>query len=209
LNGNPVATHAIFNTGTSPQQLALGNNPLTYPSEQLYGGIDEVAIYNYALDQLTVTNHYLARYSDQPLTVTTPVVTPPTNYVSLSSTLTESAGGAGLTYQWYKGAGTGSPIAGATDSTLTIGPLQLRDAANYHCVVTDVASHSADSPIAFVGVVPIPTSASDINLTNGLVLHLPFDTDYQDISGRTNNGTAVGSPALASGTIGSGAVHYG
>lgn len=212
LNGNPVGTHTVsgFALSAPAGQLALGNNPLTYPTEQLYGGIDEVAIYNYGLDQTTVTNHYLARYSDSPApTVTTPVVTPPTNYVSLSSTLTESAGGAGLTYQWYKGAGTGGPIAGATDSTLTIGPLQLSDAANYHCKVTDIASHTADSPLAFLAVIPIPASASDLNLTNGLVLHLPFDTDYKDVSGRANNGTPVGSPALASGEVGGGAVHYG
>jgi autotransporter-associated beta strand protein len=210
LNGNPVATHAVFNTGASPQQLTLGNNPLTYPSEQLYGGIDEVAIYNYALDQLTVTNHYLARYTDLAApTVTTPVVTPPTNYVSLSSTLTEAAGGSGLTYQWYKGAGTGSPIVGGTDSTLTVGPLQLSDAANYHCVVTDVGNHTADSPLAFLAVLPIPTTADNLNLTNGLVLHLPFDSDYKDISGRANDGTPVGSPTVASGEIGSSALHYG
>jgi autotransporter-associated beta strand protein len=212
LNGNPLGTHTVsgFGLPASSGQLGLGNNPAAFPTEQLYGGIDEVAIYNYALDQTTVTNHYLARYSDQPApTVTTPVVTPPTNYVSLSSTLTESAGGAGLIYQWYKGSGTGSPIAGGTDSTLTIGPLQLSDAANYHCVVTDFANHTADSPLAFLAVVPIPASASDLNLTNGLVLHLPFDTDYKDVSGRANNGTTVGSPALASGEVGSGAVHYG
>jgi hypothetical protein len=210
LNGKAVATGAIMNTGSSPQQLALGNNPLTYPTEQLYGGIDEVAIYNFPLDQLTVTNHYLARYSDQPAPTTAkPVVTPPTNYISLSTTLTESAGGAGLTYQWYKGAGTGGLIAGATASTLTIGPLSLSDAANYHCVVTDFASHTADSPLAFLAVIPIPTSASDLNLTNGLVLHLPFDSDYKDVSGHANNGTAVGSPALGTGEIGSGAIHYG
>jgi len=214
LNGNPIGTTNAslgFALPASLQQLALGNNPLTYPSEQLYGGIDEVAIYNYALDQTTVTNHYLARYSDLTApTVSTPVVTPPTNYVSLSTTLTEAAGGAGLTYQWYKGAGTGSPIASATDSTLTIGPLQLSDAANYHCVVIDVGSHTADSPLAFLAVLPIPTSASDLNLTNGLVLHLPFDSDYKDISGRSNDGAGVGSPTLAgSGEIGTHALHYG
>jgi autotransporter-associated beta strand protein len=213
LNGNPIGTTNTglgFTLNASPGQITFGNNQLTYPTEQLYGGVDEVAIYNYWLDPLTITNHYLARYSDQPApTVSTPVVTPPTNYVSLSTTLTESAGGAGLTYQWYKGAGTGSPVAGGTDSTLTIGPLHLSDAANYHCVVTDFANHSADSPLAFLAVIPIPTSASDLNLTNGLVLHLPFDTDYKDISGEANNGTAVGSPSAVSGEIGSSALHYG
>jgi autotransporter-associated beta strand protein len=213
VNGNPVGTHTISGLAfpASPGQFTVGNNPLAYPSEQFYGAIDEVAIYNYALDQTTVTNHYLARYTDLTApTVTTPVVTPPTNYVSLSSTLTEAAGGAGLTYQWYKGAGNASPVASGTDSTLTLGPLQLSDAASYHCVVTDAGSHTADSPLAYLAVLPIPTNASDLNLTNGLVLHLPFDGDYKDISGRSNDGAAVGSPAFAvSGEIGGGALHYG
>src|SRR6185369_1641494 len=100
------------------------------------------------LDQTTITNHYLARYTDLTApTVTTPVVTPPTNYVSLSATLTEAAGGAGLTYQWYRGPGFGSPIGGATSSILALGPLQLSDATSYHCFVTDAGSHTADSPL--------------------------------------------------------------
>ncbi len=214
LNGNPIGstnTSLGFHLDASPGQINFGNNQLTYPTEQLYGGVDEVAIYNYALDQNTITNHYLARYTDLAApTVSAPVVTPPTNYVSLSSTLTEAAGGAGLTYQWYKGAGTGSPIAGATDSTLTVGPLQLSDAGNYHVIVTDAGNHTADSPLAYLAVLPIPTSASDLNVTNGLVLHLPFDSDYKDISGRANDGTPVGAPALAAGgVVGASALHYG
>ena len=212
LNGNPVGSRAVAGLGIQPPagQLTVGNNPLAYPSEQLYGGIDEVAIYSYALDQNTITNHYLARYTDAALTVSAPVVTPSTNYVTLSATLTGVASGAGLTYQWYHGAGTGSPVATGTDATLILYPLQLSDAGNYHVVVTDAGNHTADSPLAYLAVVPIPTSASELNLTNGLVLHLPFDSDYKDISGRNNNGSAVGSPTLgASGAIGSGALHYG
>ena len=212
LNGNPVGTHAVAGLGIQPPvgPMCVGNNPLSYPTEQLYGGIDEVAIYNYALDQTTVTNHYLARYTDAPLSVSAPVVTPPTNYVSLSSTLTAVAAGSGLSYQWYHGAGFGSPVASGTDATLTLSPLQLSDAGNYHVVVTDVGNHTADSPLTYLAVLAIPTSASQINLTNGLVLHLPFDSDYKDISGRNNDGTAVGSPAIAaSGVVGSGFLQYG
>jgi autotransporter-associated beta strand protein len=214
INGNPVGStnnSSGFNIPASPGQFTVGNNPLAYPGEQFYGAIDEVAIYNQVLDQTTITNHYLARYTDLTApTVTTPVVTPPTNYVSLSATLTEAAGGAGLTYQWYRGPGFGSPIGGATFSTLALGPLQLSDATSYHCFVTDAGSHTADSPLASLAVLPIPSSASELNLTNALVLHLPFDTDYKDISGRVNNGAAVGSPTLAgSAEIGSGALHYG
>ena len=210
LNGNPVGSRGVSGAAILPPvgPMCVGNNPLTYPTEQLYGGIDEVAIYNYALDQTTVTNHYLARYTDAPLSVSAPVITPSTNYVSLSSTLTAVAAGTGLSYQWYHGAGTGTPVG--TGASLTLSPLQLSDVGSYHVVVTDAGNHNADSPLAFLAVVAIPTSASQLNLTNGLVLHLPFDSDYKDISGRSNHGTAVGSPTLgASGAVGSGALHYG
>jgi autotransporter-associated beta strand protein len=210
LNGNPVGTHAVAGLAIQPPvgPMCVGNNPLTYPTEQLYGAIDEVAIYDYALDQTTVTNHYLARYTDAPLSVSAPVVTPPTNYVSLSSTLTAVAAGTGLSYVWYHGAGFGSQVG--TDATLTLSSLQLSDAGYYHVFVTDAGFHTADSPLVYLAVLPIPTSASDLNLTNGLVLHLPFDSDYKDVSGRSNDGTAVGSPTIAAtGVIGSGFLQYG
>jgi autotransporter-associated beta strand protein len=211
LNGAQVGSVPIPVSIPAPaNQLALGNNPLTFPGEQLYGGIDEVSIYNYDLSSSQVLNHYLARYSDLAApTVTTPVVTPPTNYVSLSAAITESAGGQGITYQWYKGSGTGSPISGATSSTLALSNLQLSDSGSYHCVVTDVASHTADSGLATLTVAAIPTDASQLNLTNGLVLHLPFDSDYKDISGRQNDGAGVGAPTFTgSGVVGTNALHY-
>jgi Concanavalin A-like lectin/glucanases superfamily len=43
----------------------------------------------------------------------------------------------------------------------------------------------------------------NVPVTNGLVVHLKFDGDYTDSSGHGNNGTPVGSPAIAAGKIGS------
>jgi hypothetical protein len=68
---------------------------------------------------------------------------------------------------------------------------------------------SSNSPVVGLTVLPIPTNATDLNLTNALVLHLPFDSDYKDISGRGNNGTNVGSTSFVSpGAIGTNALHY-
>jgi hypothetical protein len=212
VNGASVGSIPIpVNIPAPANQLTLGNNPLLYPTEQLQGAIDEVAVYNSALDSGTIANHYQARYSDLSApTVTTPVATPATNYVSLTTSLFESAGGAGLAYQWYKGSGTGSPVPGGTSATLTLSNLQLSDAGTYHCMVTDAGSHTADSPLVTVTVLPIPTSASQLNLTNKLVLHLPFESDYKDISGRQNNGAPAGAPTLAgSGVVGTNALHFG
>jgi hypothetical protein len=57
----------------------------------------------------------------------------------------------------------------------------------------------------------IAVAASDplfANLTNGLVLHLAFDGDYQDSSSRGNHGTPMGTPVIEAGKIGSGALRY-
>ena len=43
-----------------------------------------------------------------------------------------------------------------------------------------------------------PDQRRQLNLTNNLVLHLPFDGDYNDISGLAHNGTTVGAPTLVS-----------
>jgi hypothetical protein len=51
-----------------------------------------------------------------------------------------------------------------------------------------------------------PVSAA--NVTNGLVLHLRFDGDTTDSSGRGNNGTQVGSPTFVTGIIGPQALNY-
>src|SRR5256885_1308228 len=107
-------------------------------------------------------NHFLVRYSDLiASTVSTLVVTPPTNYVSLSTTLTEAADDSRLTYQWYKNAKTNNPIAGATDSTLIVGPLQLSNTANYHYVVTNLTNHTTNNPLTFLTNIPIPTNTSN------------------------------------------------
>jgi autotransporter-associated beta strand protein len=201
------------NTGVSVP-LQLGANPGTYPAaEQVNGRIDEVAIYNYALNSTQVTNHYSAAF--ETLTVSTPVALPPTNYANLSASIQAVATGQGLTYQWYKGTppgGTalsdGGSILGSSSDTLTISPLSLADGTNYWVQVSNPSSTS-NSPAASLVVLPIPSSPSQLNLTNGLVVHLPFDTDYLDISGRANNSTNVNSSYLTNAAaIGTHSLHY-
>jgi len=53
-------------------------------------------------------------------------------------------------------------------------------------------------------VMPAPTFA---NQTNALVLHLTFDVDFKDSSGRTNDATPVNTPSLIPGKVGAHAVH--
>jgi hypothetical protein len=193
--------------------LQLGSNPTAYTisggdggAEQVYGRLDEAAFYFHSLTQTQITNHYIARYATlAPPIVFAPIVNPATNYQSLSSTLQANAAGAELTYQWFKAPST--LIPNATDATLTLSPLQLSDSGSYYVQVINQAGTS-NSPSSLLTVLQIPTNATQLNLTNGLVLHLPFDSDYADISGHSNDGTNVGASLITGGAIGAKALHY-
>ncbi|MDB6109393.1 MAG: Immunoglobulin V-set domain protein, partial [Pedosphaera sp.] len=209
VNGHEVGTGVNIigggNTGVNVP-LQLGSNPGTYPAaEQVNGRIDEAAIYGYlSADQ--VLAHYNARYGTlAPPVVSVPVATPATNYESLTATIQAVAAGQALSYQWFKGT---TALPGQTSDTLTISPLQLTDGGAYNVQVSNPVGTNT-SPNVTLTVLPIPTNATALNLTNGLVLHLPFDGDYGDISGRSNHGTNIGATTFVSpGAIGANGLHY-
>jgi hypothetical protein len=132
-----------------------------------------------------------------------------TNYVSLAETFAVNAySTAPLSYQWKK---NGVTIPGATQRALTFRPLALGDAGTYMLTISN-ANGTLDSSPATLTVLSPPMSAPDIS---GLVLHLPFDNNLTDATGRGNNGTAihmtgssnVSSATFVSGMLGS-ALHY-
>jgi hypothetical protein len=69
------------------------------------------------------------------------------------------------------------------------------------------ATNSAGSVSQNASLTVIPP-VSYANVTNNLVLHLKFDGDTTDTSGRGNNATPVNSPTFVSGKVGSGAFHF-
>jgi hypothetical protein len=102
-----------------------------------------------------------------------------------------------LSYQWLKG---GSPV-GLNSPTLSIPSAQQSDAGSYQVSITNTDG-SVLSTVARLVVSPS-------SITNSLVVHLKFDGDYTDSSGRTNNATAVAAgsapdagPIFATGKIG-------
>jgi hypothetical protein len=98
-------------------------------------------------------------------------------------------GGLPLTYQWrLNGAAVGS------GTSYNIASAHAADAGNYTLVVTN-SFGAVTSVVAHLTVVTVP-------VTNSLVVHLPFDTDYADTSGHGNNATAVNSPVLVAGKLG-------
>jgi hypothetical protein len=99
-------------------------------------------------------------------------------------------GRAPISYQWTK---NGSPVAGQTTFRYIIGNAQLANVGQYACVFSN-SDGSITSRVAQLTIVT--------NITQDLVVHLKFDTDYNDSSGRNNHGTSIGTTALAPGKIG-------
>jgi hypothetical protein len=141
------------------------------------------------------------------------IVTQPaslTNYVSLAATLSVNASGTPpLSYQWSK---NGTNIPGATQAGLFVKPIAQSDAGSYSVRVTNINGF-LDSSSAVLTVLSPPINPPSIA---GLVVHLPFDNNLTDATGRGNNGTAiqmtatssnVSSATFVSGMLGS-ALHY-
>ncbi len=123
------------------------------------GGMEQVAVYNYALSASQILNHYdLGVYGPVvPATISTEPAAGFTNYVGYTpAALSVAAGGtAPLSYQWYK---NNEPIAGATASSLALTRLQLSDSGTYYVTVSNTLG-SVTSSNAVGEVLPLPTNA--------------------------------------------------
>lgn len=133
--------------------------------------------------------------------ISTPlVVTQPVQQIVVSPGWPASAFGTArgrspISYLWLKdGVSTG-----ITTSNLVITGATAGSAGAYQLVF----SNTDGSTTSTVAQVVVPTT-----ITQDLVAHLKFDGDYADASGRGNNATAVGTPAIVVGKIGSGAMQF-
>jgi phosphodiesterase/alkaline phosphatase D-like protein len=108
-----------------------------------------------------------------------------------------ASGVAPLTFQWLK---EGIAIPGANQPTFAINRTVAADAGAYQVRVNaGNGQFSLSNPVRL-----------DIisDLRQGLVTHLTFDSDFTDLSGRGNHGTAVGTPSLVDGLVGGKALRY-
>jgi hypothetical protein len=162
------------------------------------GIVDEVAIYNYPLSAATIQAHYAAAYG---------ATTPPfinvqpsgvTNYAGLSLSLSVAAAGTQpLTYTWKRDnvalsagpTGNGSTISfSAGGDTITISDLSVLDSGTFFVAITNSVNPGVTSISVPVQVLLPPNSPPPIP---GLVLHLPFDGDLTDATGRNPAGHAI------------------
>jgi hypothetical protein len=215
-------TQAIFYMGSYSNGFVSVTNPVTHPPADFtagpiaigtdinYGGTDnryfngsigQAAIFTNALTGSQIYALFNAGVygaATPPFVITQPAAPPAEPGASV--TISVLAGGSiPLSYQWQKG---GTPIAGATASSFTLSNVYYTDAASYAVVISNSVNAITSAP-AVLTVMPPPTFA---NLTNGLVLHLTFDGNYLDSSGRTNDAAAIGAPAFISGRLGE-AIH--
>jgi hypothetical protein len=129
---------AVFSFGTSAAIGARGDNLTTV----FLGEIDELSIYNRALQPSEILGIYNATYLGKcPLSVS--FVTQPTNgTVLVGSNFTFSAafsGSSPVSLQWFF---DGQAIAGATNSSLGLSNLTFFEAGDYSLIVT-----SPDGPV--------------------------------------------------------------
>jgi hypothetical protein len=153
------------------------------------GTIDEVAVYNTALDAPTILAHYNEAYGNSLAPVITIQPQSATNYTGLPITLFVGAyGSAPVTYQWYKGTppDVSTPV-GVNSPDFTISSPASTDAGKYYANISNLVLPGGTNTAAVsVAVLPTPTSPPNIP---GLVLHLPFNGNLNDVTGRGNNGT--------------------
>jgi hypothetical protein len=117
----------------------------------------------------------------------TPVVSSPGYPVALT---VAALGRPPLTYLWLHDA---SPV-GPNSATLSLAAVQSSDAGKYQVIVTN---SEGVVPSTLVRLIVSPGS-----ITNNLVVHLTFDGNYKDSSGRNNDASDVGGTTLVAGKLG-------
>jgi hypothetical protein len=189
--GAPLNTAGPFIIG------ARGVSATTIADEFFDGSVDEVAVYTRVLSAAEVTSHYTARGTvNIPVTFTTPPLSQTVTTGKSISFSTSVIGTPPISLQWYK---DGKAIQDATNSTYAIASTALGDFGTYTLWGINIAATNSISASLAV-IQPVGYA----NVTNGLVLHLTFDTDTTDSSGRGNNGTPSSTtpPVFVPGIIG-------
>lgn len=185
-NGEPVATevigaHVIAASASNLHVSGDDKNQCHFD-----GLIDEPSVYNRALSASEIAAIYHAGSVGKCLV---PVITSQprgqVGYWGNSVTFSvRASGGASLHYQWLK---DGTPIEGASASSLVLTNLQLTDAGNYSVVVTN-AYGSATSSSAYLTMNPAGVSLAlysgiTIDGVVGLTYGIQYNSDLSNTNG--------------------------
>jgi hypothetical protein len=181
------------------------------------GRIDEVSLYGRALSLQEIQTIYNSTNAGKCLVPVPPfIVSQPTNqtiFITSNATLSVAAGGTiPLSYQWNA---NGSPIAGATNSSLTLTNVQFPQAGSYAVSVTNsvgsVVSSNAvlnliyppalvqigSTNVASGGTISLPVTLLANGNENALGLSLSFDQTKLAYAGASLGSGAVGAVLLS------------
>lgn len=177
-----------------------GVSATTLADQFFSGQVDDVAVYSKVLSATEISNHFAVGFPATPPTFAgafIPQTVTTGKTVGFSTTV---QGSTPIKLQWYKNS---TLIAGATTNSFAITNTAVSDTATYTLWATNsVGTNSQSVSLTVIS----PTGFA--NVTNNLVLHLRFDGDDTDSSGRGHNGTPAGGPSFVTGVIGSQALHY-
>ena len=196
-NGVVVAQRSIGSfTPTTDTDLYLGKRPAGTMIANSIGLMDEVSLYNRALNTDEIAAIYAARGAgkcplsptivQQPIGQTVAVGDP----VALAVTAT---GALPLSYQWQL---AGSAINGATNRLLAIQEAQIGQAGDYSVTVSNSHGTAQSSNATLTVITPQCTPTAD-----GLVAWWPGDGNARD-SLNTNHGVAQSGISFAAGRAG-------
>jgi formylglycine-generating enzyme required for sulfatase activity len=167
---NGVAQGATIVNGSSSTQLQTANTQLRingvvdYPGQGFIGAIDEVRVYNRALNASEVSQLYAAE-STPPNTPPSIYSQPVTQIVTVggaASFAVSAVGSAIISYQWLKG---GLAIPGATSSVLSLSSTVLSDAGGYSVLVSNSAGSVLSATAALTVLSASPSGM--VKITGG------------------------------------------
>ena len=182
---------------------ARGVSATTLADRFFDGKVDEVAVYKRTLPGSEIQAHYNARgVVIIPVAFTTQLLSQTLTTGKSFSFSTAAQGTTPIFLQWYK---DGAPIKDATNLTYAITNTAFSDAGTYTLWATNSGGTNSMS-----ATVTVYSPFAYANVTNNLVLHLQFEGDTTDSSGRGNNGTpsTAAPPVFVPGIIGAQALKY-
>ncbi len=193
--------------GTNAQQLQGAVSPVQIGSstpagtEWWIGALDEVAIYNDALDPAAVQAHYAAYLSRVPPAFTTQPVGG-TFLLGSEVDLTPVVTGPNTYSQWYK---NNTALTGATNQQLAILNVKAADAGNYFVVITNTGG-SVTSAVASIALVAPQTAKyrAAVRAEPGLISYYNFDNQNANDLVSANHGIMAGVAQFTGGLGGGG-----
>ena len=146
------STSRPFGTGTSPTT-EIGSSAANLTQNYWIGDLDEMAFYSTALDDTRIAAHYNALFgAGAPTFAQQPQST--TNTVGGTAVFTVATlPPTGVSFQWLRNS---TNLAGATNATLSVGPLIAADHGAQFQVIASNASGSATSTVATLTVLVPP-----------------------------------------------------